>query len=101
MIAAACQPFGLSRGAVFREDIKLTGTLASPHLLDSSTSLLDLVRKSQITKARLLHYFPPGPNDTASTENEPIDSWCGFHLDHSLLTGLCPVSRLKQTFITL
>jgi len=50
MVAAACEPF------------------ASPHLLDSNTSLSDLVRKSQITKARLLHYFPPDPNSTSSTE---------------------------------
>jgi hypothetical protein len=25
-------------------------------------------------------------------EHEPMDNWCGFHLDHSLLTGLCSVS---------
>lgn len=54
------------------------------------------MRKSQTTKARLLHYFPP---ETSSTEDKPIDNWCGFHLDHSLLTGLCPVSSLKQSFI--
>ena len=96
MVAAACQPFGLLIGVVSIANIsRLTYTLASPHLLDSSISLLDLVRKSQITKARLLHYFPPDPNNMSSTEDEPIDSWCGFHLDHSLLTGLCPVSRPK------
>jgi len=77
MVAAACQPF------------------ASPHLLDSSTSLLDLLRKSRITKARLLHYFPPNPSSTSSTD-EPLDNWCGFHLDHSLLTGLCPAMFLRH-----
>lgn len=28
----------------------------------------------------------------APKEDDPVDSWCGFHLDHSLLTGLCSVS---------
>lgn len=78
MVATACQPF------------------ASPHLLDSNTSLLELVRNSKTTKARLLHYFPPDPNNASSTEDEPIDSWCGFHLDHSLLTGLCPAMFLRH-----
>ncbi|KAF8807665.1 Clavaminate synthase-like protein [Phlegmacium glaucopus] len=78
MVAAACQPF------------------ASSHLLDSSTSLEDLLRKSQITKARLLHYFPRDPNNASSTEDESIDNWCGFHLDHSFLTGLCPAMFLRH-----
>jgi hypothetical protein len=72
-LAAACQPF------------------ASPHLTDSSISLSELIRPSQTTKARLLHYFPPTPGNRLPTEDEPIDSWCGFHVDHSLLTGLCSV----------
>ena len=72
-LAAACQPF------------------ASPHLTDSSISLSELIRPSQTTKARLLHYFPPTPGNRLLAEDEPIDSWCGFHVDHSLLTGLCSV----------
>lgn len=65
-------------------------TIASKHLADSSVSLADLISR-QTTKARLLHYFPPSPENPLPSENEPIDSWCGFHLDHSLLTGLCSV----------
>ena len=72
-LAAACQPF------------------ASPHLTDASLSLSNLIRSSQTNKSRLLHYFPPSPENPLPAEDEPIDSWCGFHVDHSLLTGLCSV----------
>ena len=54
-------------------------------------SLPKLISTSQTTKARLLHYFPPSP-DAVPAEDEAIDSYCGMHLDHSLLTGLCSVS---------
>ncbi|KAH9947945.1 Clavaminate synthase-like protein [Amylocystis lapponica] len=70
-LASACQPF------------------ASSHLLDSSLSLAELIKTSQTTKARLLHYFPPSADSPPPAEDEAVDSWCGFHLDHSLLTGLC------------
>lgn len=62
---------------------------ASSHLRDSSMSLPKLISTSQTTKARLLHYFPPSPENPLPKDDEPIDSWCGFHIDHSLLTGLC------------
>ncbi|KAF8203729.1 hypothetical protein BJ912DRAFT_209789 [Pholiota molesta] len=77
-LAAACQPF------------------ASSHFADSTFSLADLIRDSQTTKARLLHYFPPSADSAPPSEDEPIDSWCGFHLDHSLLTGLCPAMFLRR-----
>ncbi|KAF9455010.1 Clavaminate synthase-like protein, partial [Macrolepiota fuliginosa MF-IS2] len=77
-LATACQPFALS------------------HLSDSSVSLPGLISTSQTTKARLLHYFPPTPEVDAPKEDEPIDSWCGFHLDHSLLTGLCSAMFLRK-----
>ncbi|PPQ67417.1 hypothetical protein CVT25_005996 [Psilocybe cyanescens] len=76
-LAGACQPF------------------ASSQLLDSTISLPNLIRDSQTTKARLLHYFPP-PLSSISSKESPIDSWCGFHLDHSLLTGLCPAMFLRR-----
>lgn len=51
-----------------------------------------------MSKARLLHYFPP-PSASAATngasaetdqssENGQEDDWCGTHLDHDCLTGL-------------
>lgn len=61
---------------------------ASPHLADQSMSLASLISPGT-TKARLLHYFPP--SEPTTDGGGPIDSWCGFHLDHSLLTGLCSV----------
>ncbi|KAH8835928.1 Clavaminate synthase-like protein [Flagelloscypha sp. PMI_526] len=76
-LAAACQPFALA------------------HLDSSIPSLPELISTSQTTKSRLLHYFPP-PDDFVSSEDEPIDSWCGFHLDHSLLTGLCSAMFIKH-----
>jgi len=70
-LAVACQPF------------------ASPYLTDASISLVELLKSSQTHKARLLHYFPPTEDASLPAEDEPVDNWCGFHLDHSLLTGLC------------
>ncbi|KAF4623444.1 hypothetical protein D9613_002047 [Agrocybe pediades] len=78
LLAVACQPFVASQ------------------LLDSTLSLVDLIRQSHTTKARLLHYFPPPP-DATPDDDAPIDNWCGFHLDHSLLTGLCPAMFLKKS----
>ncbi|KAI0651551.1 Clavaminate synthase-like protein [Trametes meyenii] len=77
-LAVACQPF------------------ASSYLTDSSLSLADLIGTSQTVKARLLHYFPPSPENPLPAEDEAIDSWCGFHLDHSLLTGLCSAMYLRR-----
>lgn len=42
------------------------------------------VEKSTTIKARLLHYFPRSSEEAEAN----IDSWCGLHIDHSLLTGL-------------
>ncbi|KAJ2919330.1 hypothetical protein MD484_g1104, partial [Candolleomyces efflorescens] len=81
-LAVACQPFALARFS------------------DSNLSLPDLIATSQTTKARLLHYFPPaqaGADAELDSEDQPVDSWCGFHLDHSLLTGLCSALFLKNT----
>ncbi|KAG5648260.1 hypothetical protein DXG03_006218 [Asterophora parasitica] len=59
-------------------------------------SLPKLISTSQTTKARLLHYFPPAPGAALPSDDEPVDSWCGFHLDHSLLTGLCSALYLRE-----
>ncbi|KAF8559355.1 Clavaminate synthase-like protein [Imleria badia] len=77
-LAAACQPF------------------VSKHLTDMSISLPSLIGTSQTTKARLLHYFPPKQVTAVPIEDERIDSWCGFHLDNSLLTGLCSAMFLRE-----
>jgi isopenicillin N synthase-like dioxygenase len=75
---------------------QLMRMIASTHLKDKSLSLPDLITTSQTIKARLLHYFPPAPDAPALDENEPVDSWCGFHKDHSLITGLCSALYLRD-----
>ncbi|KAG8982963.1 hypothetical protein FRB90_006436 [Tulasnella sp. 427] len=64
---------------------------------DRSTSLESLISTSQTTKARLLHYFPP---EKPATSGASDDSWCGTHLDNSMLTGLCSALYLKKAAAT-
>jgi len=47
--------------------------------------LENVIKTTRTTKARLLHYFPI-PSEGA----REVDSWCGWHNDHSALTGLVP-----------
>jgi len=75
-LATACQPF------------------ASSYFVDATLSLSELITNSQTTKARLLYYFPP--SEASLAVQEAVD-WCGFHLDHSLLTGLCPAMFFRRT----
>ncbi|TFK76744.1 Clavaminate synthase-like protein [Pluteus cervinus] len=77
-LAVACEPFAL------------------PHFSTSSVSLPQLISDGQTTKARLLHYFPPESPVLAPAEDEPVDNWCGFHLDHSMLTGLCSAMFIQE-----
>ncbi|KAG8908116.1 hypothetical protein FRB99_000144 [Tulasnella sp. 403] len=68
-------------------------SFASQHLSDRNTQLSDLILTSQTTKARLLHYFPP---QQPLQPLEADDSWCGTHLDNSMLTGLCSAMYLQH-----
>lgn len=54
------------------------------------------IKESETCKARLLHYFPLEVGDeliqlvkTKDHHNlqEDIDSWCGLHIDHSMVTN--------------
>ncbi|GAA5857294.1 hypothetical protein JCM8547_002204 [Rhodosporidiobolus lusitaniae] len=65
----------------------------------SRKTVKELISQSHSSKARLLHYFPrPGitfslPPSSSITSDEvevPDDNLCGTHIDHSLLTVLCP-----------
>jgi hypothetical protein len=74
-----------------------------------------MVRDSETTKARLLHYFPSdavntttngATNDdhaqqpqstTDKTDNKIDDSWCTTHLDHGCLTGLTSAMFLDES----
>lgn len=51
---------------------------------DKLTSVLD---KSMCHKGRLLHYFA---RDDTLLDQTTADGWCGWHNDHSSLTGLVP-----------
>jgi hypothetical protein len=95
-LAAACQPFGQYMHSGIAGKGPITRISVSKYLTDASLSLPQLISTSQTTKARLLHYFPPSDNSPVA-EDEPIDSWCGFHKDNSLLTGLCSVSTYLST----
>lgn len=81
-----------------------------------------MVRESETTKARLLHYFPSEAsslpktngakdntetnrhvNETSTTDQKEEaaikidDSWCSTHLDHGCLTGLTSAMFLDET----
>ncbi|KAJ8084384.1 hypothetical protein PM082_003153 [Marasmius tenuissimus] len=93
-LATACQPFGIVIYALVERAVVSYKPKALSQLSDASVSLPKLIEGSQTSKARLLHYFP-APEDVLKTEDEPVDSWCGFHLDHSVLTGLCSAMYLR------
>lgn len=68
---------------------------ATAHIEDYEAGYLEhVVKTSTITKARLLHYFPPGPfanhGEAYVEPQKPSDndSWCATHVDHGCLTGL-------------
>ena len=73
---------------------------ALAHIEDYPPGYLEhVVKTSMCTKARLLHYFPPGPSSISggetSVQEDPRalnstdhDSWCATHIDHGCLTGL-------------
>ncbi|KAK4053424.1 hypothetical protein OIV83_001589 [Microbotryomycetes sp. JL201] len=85
LVAQACEPLVRGQG----QDLANEKTVEA------------LLAQSRVHKARLLHYFnPPGqvfrvPPSLDRAEEDASDeliddSWCGTHIDHSLLTVLCP-----------
>ncbi|KAM0751902.1 Clavaminate synthase-like protein [Meredithblackwellia eburnea MCA 4105] len=70
--------------------------------LANSKSVEKLILESKNSKARLLHYFPPdnqvfrlpAADEVTESAKPPDDSWCGTHIDHSILTALCPAMYL-------
>lgn len=77
---------------------------------DLKDFLFDAIDKSINCKGRLLHYFPINVktdsndnqqlNNATKTPEESVDSWCGIHIDHSLLTGLTSalyINTVSQT----
>ncbi|KAL8693492.1 MAG: hypothetical protein Q9218_001681 [Villophora microphyllina] len=63
-----------------------------------------VVRTSNTTKARLLHYFPPQADDQiqqpvteGAASEEALDSWCTTHIDHGCLTGLTSAVYIDES----
>ena len=81
---------------------------AKVNIEDYQPSYLEhVVKTSVITKARLLHYFPPEPisvengNYTTKTtrhdeNDEDQGSWCATHIDHGCLTGLTSAMYIDE-----
>lgn len=55
-------------------------------------SLVEALGKGKGAKGRLLYFYPP---DASSSTSSSPDGWCGWHVDHSLLTVLCPALYLN------
>jgi isopenicillin N synthase-like dioxygenase len=59
--------------------------------------LQGLINDSITHKARLLHYFPISSEDAEMhPDGKNIDSWCGIHVDHSVLTGLTSAMYVNE-----
>lgn len=82
---------------------------AIAHIGDYIPGYLEhVVNTSVITKARLLHYFPPtdstaseeinGPTlkDIPNSQGQDHDSWCATHIDHGCLTGLTSAAYIDE-----
>jgi isopenicillin N synthase-like dioxygenase len=60
--------------------------------------LQNMIETSMIHKARLLHYFPISEKDAEpSPDGSNMDSWCGIHVDHSVLTGLTSAMYIDES----
>ncbi|KAL2915888.1 hypothetical protein HK105_204589 [Polyrhizophydium stewartii] len=56
------------------------------------------IAESDTIKARLLHYFPISKEDaTPKPDGSNMDSWCGLHVDHSMLTGLTSAMYVDES----
>ena len=83
LVARACDRFALANIEGYREGY-----------------LERVVRSSLTTKARLLHYFPPDPDNNASNGEGEEDDWCATHVDHGCLTGLTSAMFVDETATT-
>ena len=84
-VARRCDAYVKARCPTFAE-----GTLAS------------VVEHSRCCKARLLHYYATSDENGVSSGDDADDndgsfsSWCGWHNDHGLLTGLTSALLLDE-----
>jgi hypothetical protein len=71
-----------------------------------STKMQDIITNSLCCKGRLLHFFPKQEEtagavtgeeeDEKGTNVDDFSSWCGWHNDHSSLTGLTPAMYMDE-----
>jgi hypothetical protein len=99
-VARACDDLGQWGDVSFDERRCLlnSATTVAGHITTQKT-FEELFSSSSCAKARLLHYFPApaqtlkaGQSEEAGVDEQ--NDWCGWHLDHSLLTALCPAMFL-------
>jgi hypothetical protein len=57
-----------------------------------------VVKTSQTTKARLLHYYPMSDEAMAAGAKDE-DNWCAVHKDHGCLTGLTSAMFVDETAV--
>lgn len=71
----------------------------SNNLNDLPANFMQSLIDNSIThKGRLLHYFPISFKDAEPTpDGNNMDSWCGIHLDHSVLTGLTAAMYIDES----
>lgn len=63
-----------------------------------SNFLQVMISKSVTHKARLLHYFPISEKEAEpAPDGSNVDSWCGIHVDHSVLTGLTSAMYIDES----
>ena len=61
----------------------------SKKMIPQRETIENLISNSKTIKARLLHYFPlQGSQLTETEDSKDIDSWCGWHLDHSIVSKI-------------
>ncbi|KAL6713855.1 hypothetical protein ACLMJK_008349 [Lecanora helva] len=84
---------------------------AASHTEDYELGYLErIVKTSKVTKARLLHYFPPSLSTADETQavsqcqqslrTSEHDSWCATHVDHGCLTGLTSAAYINESALS-
>src|SRR5205823_1199178 len=94
LVARACDSFGsyvymdktlLLHMFNYINNRKIKFNAVSAKLPKAEPNYLErIIDESQTHKARLLHYFPI---QRSNQRDDVDDSWCGWHVDHSSLTG--------------
>jgi len=96
----AVRAAGSAMAAVGRAVAAAADALLAARGCPASPSLVGALGEGKGAKGRLLYYFPPpgtgggGEPAPGVSGDDDDDGWCGWHVDHSLLTVLCPAVYL-------